>query len=197
MKLRDASAFEDRMPMLGKTYDNQVCSIARALDVVGERWSLLIVRDALFAHVTRFSDFQHNLGVATNVLTTRLDSLVAAGVMERRRYSERPEQFDYPLTDKGRDLAPALIALTAWGDRWASPDGPPIVYEHAPCSSPIRHELVCATCGTIDTADVTVRPGPGMPDDYLARRRPRRPTEQPLQAGGSGRSADDPERRVR
>ena len=156
--------------MLGKTYDTQVCSIARALEVVGERWTLLIVRDALFAGVTRFSDFQHNLGVATNVLTSRLDSLVAAGMMERHRHSERGAPHEYRLTEKGRDLAPALIALTAWGDRWASPDGPPILYRHAACSGAISQEIVCAECGPVDAAQVTVQPGPGMPAEYLANR---------------------------
>ncbi len=160
--------------MLGRTYDHQVCSIARTLDVVGERWSLLIVRDALFAGVTRFGDFQHNLGVATNVLASRLDSFVAAGIMERRRYSERPPQDEYVLTEKGRDLGPALMALTAWGDRWASPDGPPILYGHATCGGALHQELVCATCGTVDASEVVVRPGPGMPAEYLANRRPRR-----------------------
>lgn len=172
--------------MLGKTYDGQVCSIARALEAVGERWSLLVVRDALFAHVTRFSDFQHNLGVATNVLTARLDSLVGAGLMVRHRYSERPEQFEYLLTEKGRDLAPALIALTAWGDRWASPSGPPVLYEHRSCRGPIRQEIVCVRCGEIHRDDVVVRPGPGMPADYLAKRRPRRRDDNPQVAPDAG-----------
>jgi DNA-binding HxlR family transcriptional regulator len=161
--------------VLGKTYDAQVCSIARALDVVGERWSLLIVRDALFAGVTRFGDFQHNLGIATNVLAARLDAFVTAGIMERHVYSPRPAQHEYLLTEKGRDLGPALIALTAWGDRWASPDGPPIRYEHAACGGAVRQEVACANCGTVDMSDVAVRPGPGMPAEYLANRRPRRP----------------------
>lgn len=160
--------------VLGKTYDEQVCSIARALDVVGERWSILIIRDAVFAGVTRFGDFQHNLGIATNVLTARLDGFVTAGIMERRRYSERPEQYEYLLTEKGRDLAPALIALTAWGDRWASPDGPPILYEHAGCGGAVELRADCAVCGAVDVDQVAARPGPGMPAEYLAKRRPRR-----------------------
>lgn len=159
--------------MLGKSYDNQVCSMARALDLVGERWSLLIVRDALFAGVTRFNDFQHNLGVASNILKSRLDGFVAAGIMERRRYSEHPEQYEYLLTDKGRDLAPALVALTAWGDRWASPGGPPIIYTHNTCGDQVVGQLSCAHCGVIDAAEVVARPGPGMPASYLANRRPR------------------------
>jgi len=162
--------------VLGRTYDQQVCSIARALEVVGERWSLLIVRDALFAGVTRFGDFQHNLGIATNVLGARLEAFVEAGIMERRRYSERPEQFEYVLTDKGRDLAPALVALTRWGDRWAAPDGPPILHRHRTCGDAVAEVLVCATCGPVDAAEITVAPGPGMPPEYLAQRRPR-PTD--------------------
>lgn len=159
--------------MLGNTYDSQVCSIARALEAVGERWSLLIVRDALFAGVTRFTDFQHNLGLATNVLKTRLGSLVAVGVMERHLYSERPVQYEYVLTEKGRDLAAALISLTAWGDRWSSPNGPPILYNHASCGGSLRYELACSNCGAIDALEVSVRPGPGMPAEYLANRRGR------------------------
>jgi len=161
--------------MLGKTYDSQVCSIARALEVVGERWSLLIIRDALFAGVTRFSDIQHNLGIATNILTTRLDGFVAAGLMERRPYSAQSDQHEYLLTDKGRDLAPALIALTEWGDRWAAPGEPPILYRHAECGGDVTHQIVCATCGPVsDLAQVQVQLGPGMPADYVANRRPRR-----------------------
>jgi DNA-binding HxlR family transcriptional regulator len=149
--------------VLGKTYDDQVCSIARALEVVGERWSLLIIRDALFAGSTRYSDFQRGLGIATNILKVRLDGFVDAGIMRRHRYSKQPDLFEYVLTDKGRDLATALIALTEWGDRWAAPDGPPIVYRHTVCGSPVSHEVVCATCGHVnDLSEVEGRPGPGM-----------------------------------
>jgi DNA-binding HxlR family transcriptional regulator len=101
--------------MLGKTYDSQVCSAARALELVGERWSLLIIRNALFAGATRFNDFL-TLGIATNILKTRLDGFVDAGIMERRSTPEAPEHFDYVLTDKGRELAPVIVALTEWGD---------------------------------------------------------------------------------
>lgn len=154
--------------MLGKTYDSQVCSIARALEVVGERWSLLIVRDALFAGSTRYNDFQRSLGIATNILKSRLDGFVAAGIMRRHRYSEQPELFEYRLTDKGRDLAPALIALTEWGDRWAAPDGPPIRYRHRECGSEIGHAVVCASCGRVDASEVQAEPGPGMPAERVA-----------------------------
>jgi len=150
--------------VLGKSYDSEVCSIARALEVVGERWSLLIVRNALFAGSTRYSDFQRSLGIATNVLSSRLDGLVDAGVLRRHRYSEQPELFEYLLTDKGRDLAPALVALTEWGDRWAAPDGPPVLYRHSSCGSAVGHQLVCASCGPVgDPTEVQAHPGPGMP----------------------------------
>src|SRR4051794_32381093 len=112
--------------MLGTRYDSEICSIARALELVGERWSLLILRNALFAGSTRYSEFQHSLGIATNVHQDRLEGFVETGIMARQRLAERPEQFDYVLTEKGRDFAPALIALTEWGDKWAAPNGPPI-----------------------------------------------------------------------
>jgi DNA-binding HxlR family transcriptional regulator len=160
--------------MLGKTYDSEVCSIARALEVVGERWSVLIVRNALFAGSTRFTDFQRSLGIAPNILKTRLDGFVDAGIMRRQQYSEQPELYEYLLTDKGRDLAPALIALTEWGDRWAAPDGPPILYRHSTCSSPVSHEVVCGTCGRVaDPAEVVALPGPGMPADRVQRMKAR------------------------
>jgi DNA-binding HxlR family transcriptional regulator len=156
--------------VLGKTYDDQVCSIARALEVVGERWSVLIVRNALFAGSTRFTDFQRSLGIAPNILTTRLDGFVEAGIMRRQQYSEQPALYEYLLTEKGRDLAPALIALTEWGDRWAAPDGPPILYRHSACGAPVTHEVVCMTCGRVDDpAAVTALPGPGMPADRATR----------------------------
>lgn len=154
--------------MLGKTYDSQVCSIARTLEVVGERWSLLIIRNALFAGSTRFGDFQESLGIAPNILKARLDGFVAAGVMERRPHGEQPGLHEYVLTDKGRDLAPALVALTAWGDRWAAPDGPPILYHHAGCGERLRHEVSCPTHGHVDDArEIEARFGPGMPPERI------------------------------
>jgi DNA-binding HxlR family transcriptional regulator len=155
--------------MLGRTYDNQVCSAARALELVGERWSLLIVRDALFAGSTRFNDWLR-LGIATNILKNRLDGFVESGIMERRTTDQGAEHLQYLLTDKGRDLAPAIVALTEWGDRWAAPDGPPILYVHTVCGGPVTEQTTCAGCGHVhDPAEVGVRPGPGMPADIAAR----------------------------
>jgi DNA-binding HxlR family transcriptional regulator len=164
--------------VLGKTYDTQVCSAARTLELVGERWSLLIVRDALFAGATRFNDFRR-LGIATNILASRLDSFVEAGLMSRRRYADSSSSFEYLLTEKGRELAGVIVALTEWGDRWAAPDGPPILYTHTTCDRPISHQIHCANCGEVhDAGEVYVRPGPGMPPD-IASRMPTPPTRTP------------------
>ena len=152
--------------MLGNTYDTQVCSIARALELVGERWTLLILRNALFAGSTRYRDFQHSLGIATNVLQDRLDGLVEDGIMDRQPSTQQAGVTEYVLTEKGRDFAPALIALTQWGDTWAAPDGPPIRYRHAGCGSPLGVEMTCSTHGPVhDYEAITALPGPGMPAD--------------------------------
>jgi DNA-binding HxlR family transcriptional regulator len=102
--------------MLGRTYEGQDCSIARALEVVGERWTLLIVRDALLG-LRRFEEFQRSLGIARNVLADRLNRLVEAGILERVRYQVRPDRYEYTLTEKGRDLDVALVGLRQWGDK--------------------------------------------------------------------------------
>jgi len=146
-----------------------VCSAARTLELVGERWSLLIVRNALFAGATRYNDFR-KIGIATNILKTRLDGLLHAGIMERRSDSQNPELREYLLTTKGRELVPVLLALTEWGDRWAAPDGPPILYSHSVCGGGISQQTLCATCGQVhDPAEVQARPGPGMPAETAAR----------------------------
>lgn len=160
--------------MLGRTYDSQVCSIARALEVVGERWSLLILRDAVFAGVTRFGDFQHNLGIATNVLQARLDAFVDGGLMERREVAAHGRLSEYVVTEMGRDLVPTLVALTEWGDRWAAPGEPPILYRHDGCDESVHAHVVCDAHGPVNPRDVAVTLGPGMPPAYVADRRPRR-----------------------
>src|SRR5919112_1114607 len=108
--------------MLPRTYDSQHCSIARALEVLGDRWTLLVIRDA-FLGLRRFDDFQRDLGIARNVLADRLGRLVDEGILERHAYQERPERFEYRLTEKGADLWPVLISLMKWGDRHDPADG--------------------------------------------------------------------------
>ena len=145
--------------VLGRTYEGQNCSAARALEVVGERWSLLIMRDALFRGMTRFSDFQRSLGLASNVLAKRLDGFVENGVMEQRVNPEHAEQQEYVPTDKGRDLKPVVLALTAWGDRWAAPNGPPVTFEHEGCGGKVEAHLLCLKCGrSPDLAHVVAKP---------------------------------------
>jgi len=149
--------------MLGRLYESENCSAARALEIVGERWSLLILRNAAFAGQTRFSEFERALGIAPNILASRLENFVDAGLMEMRPNPEHKGQNEYVLTAKGRDLVPAIVALTNWGDRWSAPDGPPIIYEHETCGGDIELELRCRSCHEVATpAAVTARPGPGM-----------------------------------
>jgi DNA-binding HxlR family transcriptional regulator len=148
--------------MLGRTYDNQVCSIARALEVLGERWTLLIVRDAILG-LRRFDDFQHSLGVARNVLTDRLGRLVEAGVLQRVPYQDRPVRYEYQLTPMGRELGLPVISLMHWGDRHlAGPAGPPRLTRHHDCGGTVGLALACGTCGAaVPPGEVDVVPGPG------------------------------------
>jgi DNA-binding HxlR family transcriptional regulator len=112
--------------MLKRDYHGQNCSIARALEIVGERWTLLIVRDAL-AGTRRFDQFQESLGIARNILTDRLNRLVKEGILERVRYSQHLDRYEYRLTAKGRDLSVALTGLMQWGDKYVSGKAPVIV----------------------------------------------------------------------
>jgi DNA-binding HxlR family transcriptional regulator len=148
--------------MLGTNYEGQVCSVARSLEVVGERWTLLIVRN-LFLGMRRFDELQHNLGIARNVLAARLEKLVEAGVVEPRPYSQRPPRHEYVLTEKGRDLFPVLVALMQWGDRHApSPGGPPIVMVHRGCGGEVDSHRACTSCGKLlELHQVQALPGPG------------------------------------
>jgi DNA-binding HxlR family transcriptional regulator len=107
--------------MLGKDYANQDCAAARALEIAGERWSLLIIRDAIFRGSSRFSDFEKSLGIAPNILAKRLEGFVEGGLMRIEGEEEGKSQRRYRLTDKGRDFAPVLMALTQWGEKWVSP----------------------------------------------------------------------------
>jgi DNA-binding HxlR family transcriptional regulator len=153
--------------MLKSDYDSQTCSIARSLEVMGERWTPLIVRDA-FLGVRRFDDFHKRLGVARNVLQARLERLVEAGIMRRELYHERPPRYEYRLTDKGIDLWPVIVALIQWGDRYAAPDGPPVLLEHRDCGGRVDSHRRCDRCGAdLGARDVIARRGPGAPDPPL------------------------------
>lgn len=148
--------------MLGRTYERENCSAARALEIVGERWSLLIIRDAMFAGSTRFTEFQRGLGIAPNILSSRLEWFVDTGIMRTRRLTGEQATHEYVLTDKGLDLQAVIIALTGWGDRWAAPQGPPIIYRHEDCGGRIHQQLSCEDCGAVVGQDqVGVQLGPG------------------------------------
>jgi DNA-binding HxlR family transcriptional regulator len=119
------------------------CSVGRAMDVLGERWTFLILREAFYG-VRRFTDMQRSLGIARNILSARLHTLVSSGILERRRYHEEPERFEYRLTAAGRDLYPAIIAIMRWGDEHLSGD-PPVELHHS-CGAVADPVLVCAHC---------------------------------------------------
>ena len=146
--------------MLKRDYEGQNCSVARALELVGERWTLLIVRDA-FLGLRRFEQFQENLVIARNVLTDRLNRLVNEGVLERVRYSERPERYEYRLTQKGRDLNLALSGLRQWGDKYLS-DKPPRVLRRKADKKPVVVALVPKGAEVLRADEVELVPGPGL-----------------------------------
>jgi DNA-binding HxlR family transcriptional regulator len=150
--------------VLQRDYPDQVCSIARSLEVIGERWTLLIVRDALLG-LTRFEEFQESLGIASNVLTNRLKLLCDEDVLERVPDPQRPGRPKYVLTDKGRELGPAVIMLMKWGDRhYPTPNGPPRLTLHAGCGGSIGPDLRCDRCGNqARPGEIELPLGPGTP----------------------------------
>jgi DNA-binding HxlR family transcriptional regulator len=158
--------------MLGNDYRSQTCSIAGALEVVGERWSLLIVREVMLG-VRRFDELQRDLGIARNVLQARLTRLTQAGVLERRLYQERPARYEYLLTERGLDLWPTIVALMNWGDRYATPEGgPPVLLEHRGCRGAIDDHRICTVCGErVSVRQALAVPGPGAGPDHPLRRR--------------------------
>jgi len=146
--------------VLKRSYDNQNCSIARALEIVGERWTLLIIRDAFLGR-SRFDEFQESLGIARNVLTDRLRRLVEEGIFERRRYSEHPPRDEYVLTKKGRELRLALTGLRQWGDRYLS-EQPPRLLQRKSDGKPVVVAFVLEDAANVlDADELESVPGPG------------------------------------
>jgi len=138
--------------MLKRDYPTQFCSVASTLEVVGERWTLLIIRD-IFLGIRRFEDLQRHLGVARNILQGRLERLVEEGILVKRPYQDRPPRSEYRLTEKGADLWPVLVAMLQWGDRHAlEGDERPMILQHRGCGGELDDRRRCLTCG----ADVTV-----------------------------------------
>jgi len=137
--------------MLNRDYPTQYCSVASTLEIVGERWTMLILRD-VFLGVRRFEDMQRNLGIARNILQARLERLVDNCILVKRPYQERPVRHEYRLTEKGADLWPVLVALLQWGDRHAIGGERPMILQHRGCGGELDDRRRCLVCG----ADVSV-----------------------------------------
>ena|ERR1700730_3142115 len=147
--------------MLGRTYDTQTCSVAGTLELIGERWTLLIVRDA-FMGARRFEDFQRRTGAARNVLAARLNLLVEEGIFQRAPYQEHPVRYEYRLTEKGIDLWPVIVSLLQWGDRHIYPGRAPVLLVHKHCGGAVDDHRMCETCGVkLGPRDVRARQGIG------------------------------------
>ncbi|MFD0560955.1 winged helix-turn-helix transcriptional regulator [Kitasatospora saccharophila] len=153
---------------LGTDYAQQDCSLARALEVVGERWSMLIVRDAFYG-VHRFNDFLAHLDIPRAVLTSRLQALVASGVLHKEPYQRSPVRYGYFLTDAGLELWEPIYGLAQWGERNASTGGPRTLFGHTACGTRLDRTGHCPSCDRpVPPADITMRPGPGT-DERLRR----------------------------
>jgi DNA-binding HxlR family transcriptional regulator len=150
--LRHATRTRTLKSVLPRTYTGQDCSIADALEIVGDRWTLLVLRE-VFLRNRRFEDIQRRLGVARNVLTDRLGRLVDEEVLERVPYQQRPERFEYRLTEKGLDLWPVLVALMQWGDKHRSDGRRPMVLHHRGCTGEVDDRRHCTACGAPLTVD--------------------------------------------
>ena len=144
------------------SFSGMACSIARTLDVIGEPWSPMILRD-VWVGMNRFEQLQADLGISRKVLTERLNHLVEQGVLERRPYDQRP-RYEYVLTVKGTELIDLLMVMKGWGDRWlAGEAGPPVLYRHHACGEIADVELRCDHCGEpMRAGDVDLLPGPGV-----------------------------------
>jgi len=134
-------------PVRWSDIGDQRCSIARTLSVIGDRWTMLVLREA-FLRTRRFDDFQERTGAPRPMLAERLRRLVDQGILERRRYSERPPRDEYRLTERGVDLYPVIVSLLRWGDRWMADElGPPVELRHRGCGEVMVPDLACPACG--------------------------------------------------
>ncbi|MCC7272649.1 MAG: helix-turn-helix transcriptional regulator [Alphaproteobacteria bacterium] len=149
---------------------NSACTLARALSAVGDRWTLLVLREA-FLGVRRYEDFQRQTGAAPKLVSDRLAKLVRHGMLERRRYQERPARDEYRLTDKGRDFYPVMVTLSQWGQRWmGDPERPPVTLVHKGCGRPMAPALVCPECGeAVGPGDSTMRIDPAYAAERAGR----------------------------
>ncbi len=139
------------------------CSVARSVAVIGDRWTLMILRDA-FLGVRRFEDFERRLGISRSIIAERLKRLTDEGVLRREAYQDRPVRYEYRLTDKGLALHPVLMAIVHWGDAfYAGEAGPPLLHRHKACGCDFEPVQTCSACGgQVSARDVEVRAGPGV-----------------------------------
>lgn len=146
------------------------CSIARTMDLLGDWWTPLVIREAFYG-IRRFDEFQQELGIARNTLADRLRRLVDEGLLEKRAYQAEPVRYDYVLTEKGADFYGVLAAMSRWGDRWlAGEAGPPVTLHHETCGRDTHAEVVCAHCAEPLTAENSIaRLGPGYPPKLATR----------------------------
>ncbi len=140
----------------------QECSVARTLGVIGDRWTLVILREC-FSRVRRFEDFRERTGASRRILTERLGKLVDHDILVRVAYQQRPARYEYRLTRKGLDIYPILVTMLHWGDKYYGQDsGPPLILRHQPCDHDFAPLMVCSQCKTpVDAREVTPRAGPG------------------------------------
>ncbi len=172
--------------MQRKSFGNMPCPIARSLERVGEWWSILILRDALHG-MTRFDEFQKSLGIAPNMLARRLHALVEAGLLERRRYSQRPPRDEYIPTARGRDFRPVLVALLAWGNRHFAPEGASVLLVDTTTGAAVDPILVDPATGRpIKEPEYAFVAGPAAPERTRRRYASRKPQGSPPEAGSGG-----------
>lgn len=152
------------------SFANWPCSIARTMDLLGDWWTPLVMREAIYG-ISRFDEFQEQLGIARNTLADRLRRLVDAGLLDKRLYHSEPRRYEYVLTEKGKDFFGVLAALSRWGDRWlAGEEGVPVTFHHGSCGHDTHAEVVCASCGQpLRPEETSMRMGPGYPERLKSR----------------------------
>lgn len=158
--------------MQRSTFSDMPCSVARTLDVIGEWWTLLILRDVFYG-VRRFEALRSHLGISRKVLTNRLERLTDEGILKKALYQTHPNRSEYRLTEKGLDLLPVLLTLMNWGDRWMSePDMTPVIFVHKDCGKETTPKLVCSCCGgELNSHNIYPKAGPGAPQKEVERLR--------------------------
>ncbi|MDI2124963.1 winged helix-turn-helix transcriptional regulator [Yinghuangia seranimata] len=146
------------------------CQIARTMDLLGDWWTPLVLREAYYG-LRRFDEFQQGLGIARTTLSDRLGRLVEEGLLEKQVYQTEPTRYEYVLTEKGQDFFPVLVAMMRWGDRWLNgPEGPPVVLHHEACGHDTEPDALCSACGErLAVADMSMHPGPGYPARLIER----------------------------